>query len=231
MQHLHYLKCSAPCCCFEYRINPHEKFYSHGFSCVHTFSRSRTLSVRNLLRLSSEGLLQWRWDHVSIHVLRARTCFTTTASGETWTFYRQAPTRLSYLGTTRAEQTHPEDWSIKDSVQRRRLLWFSSGLICSLFCLSVAPHSLSWEKWILICIHVSALRLRMQADSRGGRGVCWRRCVTSLIDLASSASCGDLKSWDWPGVSVRFAGCRSSSPPGAHRFPSPLPIILSRPRR
>lgn len=33
--------------------------------------------------------------------------------------------------TTRGEQTHPKDRSVKDSVERRRLLWFSSGLICS----------------------------------------------------------------------------------------------------
>lgn len=33
-----------------------------------------------------------------------------------------------------------------------------------------APHSLSWEKQILICIHIWALRLHMRANSRWGEG-------------------------------------------------------------
>lgn len=62
---------STPCCCFEYRISPHKKFYTHFTYLYGSVARAlslvacganccRALSVRDQLRLSSGGLLQWR---------------------------------------------------------------------------------------------------------------------------------------------------------------------------
>lgn len=137
---------STPRCCFEYRISPHKTLYAHVTnsygSAARTLSlvasaakRCSTLSERDRLRLSSGGLLKGRYHHhVSIRVLCAPTRITTQQAVEN---LKHSTVRHSAVcctaGTRRAEQTHPKDRSIKDSVERRRrrLLWFSSGLICS----------------------------------------------------------------------------------------------------
>lgn len=114
-------------------------------------------------------------------------------------------------GRTCAEQTHPKHWSIKHSAKRRRLLWFSSGLICSpLMCFCGSSRSFLGEA--NPHLH-SGLNPASPHPCRLWGEVCWRRRATSLIDLASSASRGDLQSWGQPGLSLRFAGCRSHAPP------------------
>lgn len=130
------------------------------------------LSVLDLLHLSSGGILQWRWDHVPIHVPCVQTRIT-TASGGNGRILNILPSDI-HPSVVPWRQHAANKHTLK--IEALKIQWKDGGSCGSrqgssvlLLCISVAPHTLSWEKRILICIHIWALRLRMPA---GGTGEC-----------------------------------------------------------